>query len=290
MQRTFRRLTTLPRRIRAVLAILLVVGLVLVVRPDGLTLLRNLGLFVLLISLVVGVHEFCHLLTARALGVRVREFGLAFGPVLAERTFGGIRWRLNAIPFGGYVKLFGESDTDPDVDQPGSFARAHPAKRMAIYLAGPLSSLLFAVLVLMSIGALHNLNLEGDLRFAGTVLDIVVQKTLEGLASFLPVATSAPLSMPFVGLPGMIGAAGTMADLGLDAFLVLVAILSFSLGIFNLLPLPPLDGGQAALTGLRWLTGPRYPARAVALVSRATFGFLLGLMALVNLLDLVRTL
>ena len=77
----------------------------------------------LVLDLMVIVHELGHFLTARFFGVRVKEFGVGFGPVLAKTVRKGILYSFRAIPFGGFVKLAGmemalegggaEEDTGP---------------------------------------------------------------------------------------------------------------------------------------------------------------------------------
>ena len=59
----------------------------------------------LLFSLTILVHEGGHFLAARALGLRADVFALGFGPALWKRRVRGTEYRINAIPFGGYVAL-----------------------------------------------------------------------------------------------------------------------------------------------------------------------------------------
>ena len=65
-------------------------------------------LCVFMVSLTVGVHEFCHLVVAAQGGIRVKAFYIGFGPVLIMRTWRGIDWGMRAYPVGGYVSLHGE--------------------------------------------------------------------------------------------------------------------------------------------------------------------------------------
>lgn len=113
--------------------------------------------FLLILSIVVFVHELGHFLVARWNGVRVDVFSIGFGPEL----FGfndrrGTRWKVSAIPLGGYVKMFGDADAtsatpDARVLTPEEAAVAFQSKRVgqrvAIVAAGPLSNFLFAILV-----------------------------------------------------------------------------------------------------------------------------------------------
>src|SRR3954466_5962505 len=70
-----------------------------------------IGVFLIVLTVLVFVHELGHYLLARRNGVKVEVFSIGFGPEL----FGwwdkaGTRWKFSAVPLGGYVKMFGDSD------------------------------------------------------------------------------------------------------------------------------------------------------------------------------------
>lgn len=115
--------------------------------------------FIAVIGPLVFVHEMGHYLVARWCGVKAEVFSIGFGPEIAawvDRR--GTRWRIAALPLGGYVKFAGDmgvaSQTDPAWLALPAAERAHsfPAKsvwqRMAIVAAGPFINLAFAVLIL----------------------------------------------------------------------------------------------------------------------------------------------
>lgn len=92
-------------------------------------------------TLIIG-HELGHFLAARALGVKVDEFGIGLPPrLLTLFEAGGTRFTLNAIPLGGFVRPSGEDD--PSVV--GGLAGANKRTRTGVLLAGPLSNLLLAL-------------------------------------------------------------------------------------------------------------------------------------------------
>lgn len=75
---------------------------------------HKLFYFIVLISVLVVVHEWGHFIVARWCRVRVEAFSLFFGKVLWKKVWRGTEWRLSAIPFGGYVKMLGQSDLGGD--------------------------------------------------------------------------------------------------------------------------------------------------------------------------------
>jgi regulator of sigma E protease len=128
-------------------------------------LLFTLASFIAVIAVLVIVHEGGHFLAGRLFGARIEAFAVGFGPELFGRTDRrGVRWRVNAVPLGGYVKFVGDmneaSQVDPALlalpenERRGLFAFLPLWQRAIIVAAGPAINFLFAVLVL----ALYNFN------------------------------------------------------------------------------------------------------------------------------------
>ena len=113
--------------------------------------------FLIVLTIVVFVHEMGHFLVGRWCGVGVNAFSIGFGPEIAgfnDRR--GTRWKLCAIPLGGYVKFMGDANgasvPDPDAvarmseaERAVSFPTQPVAKRAAIVAAGPIANFLLAV-------------------------------------------------------------------------------------------------------------------------------------------------
>lgn len=70
-------------------------------------------IFLIILAVLILVHEFGHFIVAKKSGIRVDEFGLGFPPKIFSKTIGETKYTINAIPFGGFVKIFGE---DPHLD------------------------------------------------------------------------------------------------------------------------------------------------------------------------------
>ncbi len=107
--------------------------------------------FALLLGPLVTLHELGHLLVGRLFGVKADAFSVGFGKELAGFTDRqGTRWKLSALPLGGYVQFKGDmnpaSVPDPDAPaEPGSFQHAALWKRALIVAAGPVTNLLLAI-------------------------------------------------------------------------------------------------------------------------------------------------
>lgn len=115
--------------------------------------------FLVVLSVLIFVHELGHYLVARACGVKVEVFSIGFGPELFgryDRT--GTRWKVSAIPLGGYVKMYGEETFGDDDGEPApardrhlSFKHKRLSRRAAIVFAGPLANIVFALVLLFGL-------------------------------------------------------------------------------------------------------------------------------------------
>jgi regulator of sigma E protease len=110
-------------------------------------------LFIVVLGGIVLIHELGHYLTARALGVRVLEFGIGFPPrAKVLRSKGETLWTLNWLPIGGFVRLEGE-DGDA-ADDPRSFAAKPLRVRLAILVAGVAMNIALAFVLFFLIALL----------------------------------------------------------------------------------------------------------------------------------------
>src|SRR3989344_4787049 len=121
-------------------------------------------IFIIILSVLVVVHELGHFLVAKKFGIRVDEFGLGFPPRAKELfTWKGTPFTLNWLPFGGFVKIFGESPEElasPTLPQ-DSFQYKNRGIQAAVLVAGVVGNFLFAWL-LISLGFITGLPASAD--------------------------------------------------------------------------------------------------------------------------------
>jgi regulator of sigma E protease len=125
--------------------------------------------FLFVLSLVVFFHELGHFLVARWCGVRILVFSIGFGPeLLGFYDRHGTRWKIAAIPLGGYVKFFGDESaaSTPDrsrianmdaAERTQSFIFQPVFKRAAIVVAGPVANFILAIVIFGGIFMLYGM-------------------------------------------------------------------------------------------------------------------------------------
>jgi regulator of sigma E protease len=121
-------------------------------------LLYTVAMFAVVIGILVFVHEMGHYLAGRLFRVKAESFSIGFG----REIFGwtdkrGTRWKLSALPLGGYVKFVGDMNATsqpsaatmalPASERDGLFAFKPLWQRAIIVAAGPLINFAFAILI-----------------------------------------------------------------------------------------------------------------------------------------------
>ncbi len=126
-------------------------------------------------------------------------------------------------------------DTPSDIE--GSFSKASFWKKLSVVLAGPLVNIIFGLLIYFILVTItYNINVAGSatLRFMGALFDSVKILVTGG-------ASMNDLAGP-VGIATIVSQTSGIAD-----FVYLLSVISLSLGLTNLLPIPPLDGGKLVI-------------------------------------------
>jgi regulator of sigma E protease len=125
--------------------------------------LLTIAAFIFVLSIVVFVHEAGHFVAAKLNGIYVMTFSIGFGPKILRKRIGETEYAISALPFGGYVKMAGETEnvdggspeTDEllaDVPEDRYYRSKNPWQRISVVLAGPMMNALLAlVLFIMSV-------------------------------------------------------------------------------------------------------------------------------------------
>ncbi len=120
--------------------------------------LLTLAAFVFTLSVVVFVHEMGHFIVAKLNGIYVVTFSIGFGPKILKKRIGETEYAISALPFGGYIKMAGETENIDggaaekdeflaDVPEDRHYRNKNPWQRMSVVVAGPLMNAILALIL-----------------------------------------------------------------------------------------------------------------------------------------------
>ena len=142
------------------------------------------------------------------------------------------KYSVRMIPLGGYVRMLGEEEAS---DDKRAFGNMPVWKRLLIVLAGPAINIVFGLLLFWILASIYNKNLYHGLIVTKRYIVMLFQ----GIASLFTGGAKE------AGLVGPVGLSQVIVNTtGIFDFFYLMAVISISLGITNLLPIPGLDGGK----------------------------------------------
>lgn len=169
--------------------------------------------FIFLLSLLILIHEAGHFMAARRAGVTVEEFGIGLPPrVRTLFTSRGTQFSLNWVPFGGFVRLKGETAiTAAERNQPGCFHRASFGAKVLILSAGVTMNFLLAFLLLtfgFSMGrwiptylTLSDMQAHADRGIIRMMPGVLVEKVLSGGAAAVAGVPEQSILLKVDGIP-----------------------------------------------------------------------------------------
>lgn len=342
-------------------------------------------IFVIVISILIVIHEFGHFIVAKSLGIRVEKFVLGFGPMLLSKKRNDTEYAIALIPFGGYVKLAGDTPDEFKGNKWEYFSRP-PSQRAKIVLFGPILNYLLAFVcfclvfligfptLTTEVGELMDgfpakeaglllgdkiINIDGkNVNYWEELQQIVFNKkegkldltvlrankeiklfvlpkrdiiknifgqeekvsllgikpkdefvqikyplgqaviagtkkllSMTGLtykALYMMLTGGISLKESVTGPLGIFFITSKALEEGIAYLIYVMAILSMSLAIFNLLPLPVLDGGHLFLLALEKIRGRRISQNIDDWINRVGLGLIVFMAVFVFYNDLVR--
>lgn len=240
--------------------------------------------FLAVFSIVVLVHELGHFIIARRSRVKVYEFSIGFP--FSPKIFTLFRHKeteftLRLLPLGGFVSFSREGAEDSK-----ELFEASYIKRALIMSAGSLFNIIFAFLIFVPVFSIGK-----DLYFIDAILMSIktIWTIFAGTVAFLFNIFSGSGSMD--GLAGPVGIAsmaGQAASKGFLNLMYFTGILSISLGIMNLFPLPALDGGQLFMLFIESIRRRPLSLKTYQVVNILGLSLFIILTVLVTYKDIIR--
>ena len=148
-------------------------------------------IIIITFSLLIILHELGHFLVAKKFGVKVEEFGLGLPPRIFGKKIGETIFSLNAIPFGGFVRMYGEEE---NIKNSRSFSGKPIWQRILIVIAGCVVFWIIAAILLSILFGVGVRMAVTDEDYDGRLTDPMVQISLRDPLDpdFLPVALGSP--------------------------------------------------------------------------------------------------
>jgi regulator of sigma E protease len=191
----------------------------------------NYLIVVLLIGVLIFVHELGHFVAAKVSGVPIARFSIGFGPVILSRRIKGTEYCLSLFPLGGYVLPDG-------IDCVADLYEIPLKKRIFYILGGPFGNITFALICIMSLNLI-----SGNISFYSIVVDPISQTLLYLYKIVCSIGLILKNPDQISGIVGIVAQGGQFVGRDIIRFINFSIFLSINLAVFNLLPLPPLDGG-----------------------------------------------
>ncbi|MBR3002043.1 MAG: site-2 protease family protein [Clostridia bacterium] len=239
---------------------------------------------IVLLGFLIFIHEGGHFLIAKLCKVTVNEFAIGFGPTIWQKQGKETKYALRLIPLGGFVSMEGEDEAS---EKEGSFSKASIPKRLAIVFAGPIVNILFAIILYFILASIYNFQATGNLgesmQFAVQITGEFLGSTFEGLAQLFTGHIGLDQMMGPVGISEVVAGTTDLFD-----FFNMMAVISLSLGVTNLLPIPALDGGKIFLLLLEAIRKKPLSQKTEINLQLLGFGFLIMLSILVTYHDITR--
>jgi regulator of sigma E protease len=210
----------------------------------------------LVLSVIVAIHEFGHYLAYRKYNVRVKIFSIGFFKLFEFYNYKGTKFVIGMLPLGGYVYA------DPE-----DVEKLKPSQHIFVSLAGPMLGLLATIPFVAAFAHLHEgLPIWKAILLAPIGLIFLSYKIFELLFIYLgPQIADSFLHIEKVkGLSGVSEMAKTTS---LEEFVISFMVSSMAINLFNLIPVPPLDGGRALISGLEIVSGKPINPKFVNVVS-----------------------
>ncbi len=231
----------------------------------------------ILLGILVIIHEGGHFFVAKLCKVKVNEFSIGFGKVLWSKQRKETKYSVRLIPLGGFVSLEGEEQPS---GEEGSFSEAGILKKLAIISAGAIVNIIFGILI----------------YFILVAINYGIQIAWASIGPFVG-ALGESIKMLFTGeatvndLAGPVGVANIVSQTSnLTEYMYLLSVISLSLGVTNLIPIPPLDGGKFLIYIIEWVKRKPLKEETTLKIQMAGFIFIIGLSLFVMYNDIVKIL
>jgi regulator of sigma E protease len=233
----------------------------------------NYLLIIAILGILIFMHELGHFIFAKLAGIPVSVFSIGFGPKLYKWKRKETEYCISIIPLGGYIMPAVQSETE--------FYKIPVSRRIFYTVGGPIANIILPLIILFIVNSF-----TPGLTIAGIFTEpfIKLSKYFMNVLNSIPLLFSKPEALS--GIVGIIAAGGQIINSKLQNAVNLLILLSINLAIFNMLPIPALDGGKILL----YLLEKIHPKllKAQVPVTIAGWVMIIGLMIYATINDVIK--
>lgn len=243
---------------------------------------------IFLLGFLVMIHEGGHFIVAKLCKVKVNEFSIGFGKAIWKKQGKETLYSIRIVPLGGFVQMEGESE---DSNDERAFTNVSIPKRIAIVAAGAIVNILFGIIIYFLLISIIGL------QFADPSKDTILNRIYYGgiaTGEFI-VSIFDSVKMMFTNglaveqMTGPVGISQIVVQAtGLANYIYILAVISISLGVTNLLPIPALDGGKIVLLIIEAIRRKKITLETEAKITLIGFSLLIALSLYVTYHDVIR--
>lgn len=240
-----------------------------------LTFFINAIKIIFLLGILVLIHEGGHFIVAKLCKIKVNEFAIGFGKTVLSKQMGSTLYSLKLIPIGGFIKMEGEESSS---EKEGSFSNAPCWKKILIVVAGGITNILFAIIVFFLLVIFYyKYPLNEALQITGSFMYAIIES--------LRILFSGKVTID--ELIGPVGISNIVVQTtGIANYIYLIATVSLSLGVTNLLPIPPLDGGKILIYIIEKIRKKSFKEETAVAIEMTGFVFIMLLAVIVMINDI----
>lgn len=228
-----------------------------------------------LLGFLIFIHELGHFLVAKLFNVKIKQFAIGFGPTIWKKQGKETSYEIKAIPMGGFVNMLGEEEP---VEDERAYNKKSIPKKICILLAGGAVNIIFGLIV-CAIVASSILGIKNGILFTGEFLKV----TFQGIGQLFTGQIGTEQLVGVVGISDMV-----VETQGVMDFAYMLAVISVSLGVTNLLPFPPLDGGKILILLIEAIRRKPLKEQTEITIQMVGFMLLIGLSIYVTYNDILR--
>ena len=231
---------------------------------------------IFLLGFLILIHEGGHFLVAKLCNVKVNQFSVGFGPKILSKQGKETKYVLRLIPLGGFVSMEGE---DEDSEDERSFNKVSVGKRIAIVAAGAIVNILFGILLFFVIITIYYHDINIGL--------VATKGFISSIGDSLRMIFTGKLTIKDFSGPVGISKVVTTTENFLQ-YLYIVSVISVSLGVTNLLPIPALDGGKILILLIELVRRKPMNKELELRIQLLGFSFLIALSIYITYFDVIK--